>query len=317
MADRDADGDPIVALLQVLRGPSPQAVFSLAHREYTIGRAAECDIVVPDPSVSRCHARLVPDGAGFRVEDMGSRHGTIVGDKRVSRAELPGGTLLHLGHVTFRFLVPEPDATTADEFERSPEEGIAGISTEVLDGLQLAVVLVARGGQQVLWANRSARAILDRAEGLSVGPYGLRVGDATASQHLRRLLSQPANEDSVGAIHVPRAAGKPLALFVTPLTRGASSAGPLHAVFISDPDAEIETPVATLTRLYGLTATESEVAGELLAGRTPEELSAQLGISIHTARTHVKRILAKTGTRRQSELLRLLLLGPAQLRSQP
>jgi DNA-binding CsgD family transcriptional regulator len=318
MPKLDADGEPIVALLQVLRGPSPQAVFSLSRREYTIGRAAECDIVVQDPSVSRCHARLVPDGTGFRVEDMGSRHGTIVGGHRVSRADLAGEAVLHLGHMTLRFLVLEPDAITADEFEPpSAEEGIAGISTEVLDGFQLAVVLVARGGQQVLWANRSAHALLDRAQGLSLGAHGLRVADAPAAQGLRRLLSRPADEDGGGgAIHVPRAGARPLALLVTPLTRGAVGSGPLHAVFITDPDAEIETPVATLTRLYGLTATESEVAGELLAGRTPEELAAQLGISIHTARTHVKHILAKTGTRRQSELLRLLLLGPAQIRSQ-
>ncbi|HET9316375.1 MAG TPA: FHA domain-containing protein, partial [Vicinamibacteria bacterium] len=211
----DAEGGPIVAILEVVRGPSAQAVFSLARREYTIGRAAECDIVVPDPSVSRCHARLVPDGAGFRVEDLGSRHGTLVGDQPASAAALPGGAVLRLGHVILRYLLAQPDATTGDVFEPPPaEEGIAGISTEVLDGFQLAVVLVARGGQQVLWANRSARAILDRGDGLSVSPYGLRVADGSAAQRFRRVLSQPAEEDAGGAIHVPRASGRPLALLV-------------------------------------------------------------------------------------------------------
>jgi DNA-binding CsgD family transcriptional regulator/pSer/pThr/pTyr-binding forkhead associated (FHA) protein len=317
MTAGDASTDAVVALLQVVRGAPPMA-FSLARREHTIGRAAECDIVLPDPSVSRCHARLVPDGDGFRVEDLGSRHGTVVGDVRVERAALTAGAVLRLGNVMLLFLRAEPEAATADLLDRpAAEDGIAGISTEVLDGIQLAVVLVGRGGEQVLWANRSARAILERSDGLRAGSYGLRVADASAARQLRRLLSQRANEEGGGAMHVPRASGRPLALLATPLVRGASSAGPLYALFITDPDAELETPVATLSRLYGLTVTESEVAGELLAGRTPEELASQLGISIHTARTHVKRILAKTGTRRQSELLRLLLLGPAQLRSQP
>jgi DNA-binding CsgD family transcriptional regulator len=293
------DGGPVVALLQVVRGPAPQAVFPLRRRLYTIGRSGECDIVLADPSVSRCHARLVPDGAGFSVEDLSSRHGTIVGEGRVVRADLPSGTLLHLGNLSLRLLMAEPDATTADWLDRVLSDvGIAGVSAEILDALRLAVVLVAAGGQRVLWANRSARGILNRAEGLCVGPRGLQVAGSAGG----------------GAVHVPRPSGRPLALVTSPLSHAPSGLGPIHAVFITDPDAEIEAPAAALTRLYGLTRTESEVAGELLAGRTPEELAAELGISVHTARTHVKRILAKTETRRQSELVRLLLLGPAQLR---
>jgi DNA-binding CsgD family transcriptional regulator len=308
------DGGPVVALLQVVRGPAPQAVFPLRRRLYTIGRSGECDIVLADPSVSRCHARLVPDGAGFSVEDLSSRHGTIVGEGRVVRADLPSGTLLHLGNLSLRLLMAEPDATTADWLDRVLSDvGIAGVSAEILDALRLAVVLVAAGGQRVLWANRSARGILNRAEGLCVGPRGLQVADASSAQRLRSLLTE-AGSAGGGAVQVPRPSGRPLALVTSPLSHAPSGLGPIHAVFITDPDAEIEAPAAALTRLYGLTRTESEVAGELLAGRTPEELAAELGISVHTARTHVKRILAKTETRRQSELVRLLLLGPAQLR---
>jgi pSer/pThr/pTyr-binding forkhead associated (FHA) protein/DNA-binding CsgD family transcriptional regulator len=311
--DGAEDDAPPTALLEVVRGPRAQTVFSLRERPYTIGRASECDVVLPDPSVSRCHARLTPDGAGFQVEDLRSRHGTIVDGRRVERAEVPSGTLLHLGNVTLRFLLADPDATTAEWLDHVlSDSGVAGVSAQVLDTLQLAVVLVSQEGRHILWANRSARAILGRGEGLGVGPQGLQVADAFAGQRLRRLLSGTTGRDG-GAVQVPRADRKPLVLITSPLTQGR--AGVVHAVFVTDPDAAIEAPVAALARLYGLTPTESEVAGELLAGRTPEELAEELGISIHTARTHVKHILAKTDTRRQSELVRLLLLGPAQLRS--
>jgi DNA-binding CsgD family transcriptional regulator len=156
----------------------------------------------------------------------------------------------------------------------------------------------------------AARAILERRDGLT-GANGLDALDALASRRLRRLL---AHDSAGGAVQVPRRIGKPLALVTGPV-RKASGGGAIHGVFITDPDVEIEAPVAALEHLYDLTRAESEVAGELLAGRTLEELSGELGISIHTARTHLKHILAKTETRRQSELVRLLLLGPAQFRS--
>jgi DNA-binding CsgD family transcriptional regulator len=38
-----------------------------------------------------------------------------------------------------------------------------------------------------------------------------------------------------------------------------------------------------------------------------EAASAELGITVLTARTHLKRVFAKTKTRRQSELVLLLL----------
>jgi DNA-binding CsgD family transcriptional regulator len=51
----------------------------------------------------------------------------------------------------------------------------------------------------------------------------------------------------------------------------------------------------------------------LVSGHTLEQAADQLFISIHTARTHLKRILLKTDTGRQAELLRTMLLGAAQL----
>jgi DNA-binding CsgD family transcriptional regulator len=59
--------------------------------------------------------------------------------------------------------------------------------------------------------------------------------------------------------------------------------------------------------LYGLTPTESRLADLLLEGIDVREMAVRLGITIETARFHLKRVLAKTGTRRQAELMRLML----------
>jgi DNA-binding CsgD family transcriptional regulator len=78
--------------------------------------------------------------------------------------------------------------------------------------------------------------------------------------------------------------------------------------FVADPDRAIDIPDATLAELYHLTPAESAVVRELVLGRSVEEIAERLGIALSTARTHIKRILSKTETRRQADLIRLILL---------
>ncbi|MGD1024600.1 MAG: helix-turn-helix transcriptional regulator [Candidatus Sulfotelmatobacter sp.] len=56
-----------------------------------------------------------------------------------------------------------------------------------------------------------------------------------------------------------------------------------------------------LCKLYGLTRAEAGLAAHLLQGKSIEEAAAELVISHHTARTHLKRIFMKTDTHRQVE----------------
>lgn len=60
--------------------------------ELVVGRSEGCDVTIADGSVSRLHARLVADGEGVYVEDLGSANGTFVDGSRVrGRARLAGG----------------------------------------------------------------------------------------------------------------------------------------------------------------------------------------------------------------------------------
>lgn len=65
--------------------------------------------------------------------------------------------------------------------------------------------------------------------------------------------------------------------------------------------------VRSLEELYGLTHAEARVASRVGRGLAVKEIAADLHISVETVRTHLKRIYAKTGTRRQAELVRLIL----------
>ena len=61
----------------------------------------------------------------------------------------------------------------------------------------------------------------------------------------------------------------------------------------------------------GLTQREAEVAEYLGKGATDREIAQQLGISWHTVRTHVERVLGKLGVDSRNKVVRLLAADPA------
>ena len=84
-------------------------------------------------------------------------------------------------------------------------------------------------------------------------------------------------------------------------------------LLLRDPEQEHDIAPATLSRLYGLTASEADFARELVRGHSVESAAAVRGISVQTARTHLKRVFLKTETNRQAQLIAELLRGPAAL----
>jgi hypothetical protein len=57
----------------------------LTKLETVIGRAADCDIMLPSELVSRRHARVVLDAESAVAEDLGSRNGTFVNGEQLDR----------------------------------------------------------------------------------------------------------------------------------------------------------------------------------------------------------------------------------------
>ena len=76
----------------VLRGRR----VALAEGENVVGRDPVSEICLDDPSVSRRHARMVIDGEGVRLEDLGSKNGTTIRGETVRepRALVAGDRLV-------------------------------------------------------------------------------------------------------------------------------------------------------------------------------------------------------------------------------
>ena len=95
-----------------------QEEYALEAATVTLGRATVNDIVLPDPRVSRRHARVECGEAGCTIVDLDSANGTHVNGVRVERASLQPGDAIVLGDSLLRFETAPaeelPDVTRLD-----------------------------------------------------------------------------------------------------------------------------------------------------------------------------------------------------------
>ncbi len=78
----------------------------------------------------------------------------------------------------------------------------------------------------------------------------------------------------------------------------------------TDPASVRPPDASVLQSQFGLTPAEAALAVDVLAGHDLAASAARRGITPNTAKVHLRHIFEKTGTRRQAELMRLLLLCP-------
>lgn len=81
--------------LQVKATHGPQFDHVFSGDSLLIGRSGDADLIIPDPSLSRRHARLFLDGEQLMIEDLGSQNGTWVDGTRVRQTALvmPGALI--------------------------------------------------------------------------------------------------------------------------------------------------------------------------------------------------------------------------------
>jgi predicted component of type VI protein secretion system len=100
--------------------------FALPKSATIIGRREDCDVRIPLGEVSRKHCRLIADGEGLRVEDMGSSNGTFLNGVRVQEAAVQPGDSLQIGPVAFTVQI---DGVPADDQIQPPAPADASSDT--------------------------------------------------------------------------------------------------------------------------------------------------------------------------------------------
>ncbi len=138
------------ARLSVSITDSMTVEIRLGLREVRIGRSREADLQLPDPSVSRTHARVYRVGHRYFLADLGSRNGTQANGKPVTQLPLDDGQTFEIGPYRIHFLASEAAPSSGEEPTVSLPSGEA-VSAKTRRAAAPAAPAAARGPEGALF----------------------------------------------------------------------------------------------------------------------------------------------------------------------
>ena len=225
----------------------------------------------------------------------------------------------HIGTRQFASLTEDQPFGSAQDLPKD-------VLLEIIDLIGLAIMLTDPAGRLV-YTNKAASRLLSENTVVQQCHGRLRGTCRQSAADLQSALAAAAGRNASVPRHgivVPlfdREGAVRAASWVLPL--GVQRAEPFapgggrYVVFITrDLTHDHAISVEFFTRCYGITRAERRLLEMLAEGMTVFEACQSLGVSANTAKTHLRGLFAKTGTRRQSELMRLATttLPPAATR---
>ena len=182
-----------------------------------------------------------------------------------------------------------------------------------LDALGLGVFLV-DAECRLLFANAFGDGLLRQGAGLLARGGRLAAETAPATERLTVSVRAVADASmSAGDIvPLPRSDGRRQAALVCPAS-GPMRLGLPRAtamLFVSAPEAELVIDPRELSEMFDLTMAEADLAAALASGARLSEYAERAGITVNTSKDRLRQVLMKTGTKRQADLVRLVLSNP-------
>ncbi len=194
-----------------------------------------------------------------------------------------------------------------------------------LDANHVGTILFDNQGRMIL-ANSAAHDMLNAQDGMRLGrsgPMPVSLKDATRFQlALEHQIAQNGDDRKAPCpnivLLIHRARGRrPFVATLVPMAAPANRKGePAVMLYLFDPLIEQLDHLDAVCELYGLSRVEARLVHHIVAGKTIEEAAIAMRIKSPTARTYLKHIFMKTGTHRQIELVRLLMLSTGRIASQ-
>ena len=171
-------------------------------------------------------------------------------------------------------------------------------------------VLLVDSEAVVLAANRSARKVLEARDGLYLQQDRLRLVDRVLAQRLTGILKGIglASRFHLDAppgrsLRVPSASGESdWLLQIFPVEKNMAGAA---VIFVSTTATSKRPAASDLADLFDLSPMQQQIALRLFDGDLPAQLGDHLRITRNTLKTHLRRMFAKLGVSRQTELMRL------------
>ncbi|PRA20872.1 helix-turn-helix transcriptional regulator [Pseudomonas poae] len=203
------------------------------------------------------------------------------------------------------------------QLDRSQSMG--SLYSRAIGRLAVATIMLDEHGN-VTQLNPVARDILDSQDGLKVVGGRLEAAYPSDNRELARLVRNAFQRARQGvgkgvqvaeATSIARPSGQvSLGVVVEPIPSQALLEGhgkPTVVVYVRDAVSKSLVSTVLTSQLYNLTPAETALALELANGLSLEDASLVLNIRRNTARAHLRSIFSKTGVRRQTELVRIML----------
>ena len=197
-------------------------------------------------------------------------------------------------------------------------ESMTELYSQAISRLSVATIVLDQQGK-VLSLNPMASELLEQADGLKLVGGHLEATYPSDNRELQRLVRNAFNRDTgnvqegtqAEAMSVSRPSGQiNLGVVVEAIATQDWAEGkgtPGVVVYIRDATGRSMASETLTKQLFNLTRAETALAMELANGLSLEEAAEALNVRRNTARAHLRSIFSKTGVRRQTELVRIIL----------
>ena len=264
------------------------------------------------------------DALGSHLAKLSSRYGILCIFGPWSKGAFQDGELSFI-----RTLSPHIRRAVQISELLGPPQARQTIEAATLELLTAGVVLV-DARKRVVYCNGAADELISRSSGLGLIGDHLHVSDASTAGKLAAAIdsaligaAEAIPENGI-PVALGEAGGSPIAAWVLPLKRRGRSVGPQSlapqvAIFLQEMGQSPPLAGELFVKQFAITQSECRVLMLLVQGKSLAEISDWAGISLTTVKTHLSRLLAKTETRNQAQLMRLAMtaLSPARVLPAP
>lgn len=203
------------------------------------------------------------------------------------------------------FAAVVPSAATRFRIGRIESNYPAQFLIDVCDALDCGIILLF-SDRRVAQMNAAARSHI--GNGLTLVHHRVRALTRADDEPLQELIEGALTGALADAVQartvVSRPTQLPLIVHVIPFV---TQAGRPQCALLSVDLAHERSPSEPLLRqVFGLTPREANLAIGVSQGLNARQIAVRYKITEGTARTHIKSLMSKTGTRRQVELVALL-----------
>ncbi|MBF8269109.1 MAG: hypothetical protein HW386_818 [Gammaproteobacteria bacterium] len=183
---------------------------------------------------------------------------------------------------------------------------------ETLDHLNTGIIIF-NENLRIFYTNKSAQRLLTTDSCLK-NYYGyLNCKDPGITAELKEI----ALDQKDHLFSITRDVGRPdLHVLVTTLKSSRANVGrnlPTTILFAFETTADYTRIEEVVRSLYRLSPSEAKLVSQLFISPHLQTAAAALGITLNTARTHLKRIYVKTNVNRIASLIHMIVTGPASI----